>query len=91
MYVLRGELKPWGESRESAVGNRSARQDNTYLNRHCKQVGAQEEKPHQLIGVYGDKVANLPHCHSSHRHVGGAEAHDLIEDLGLEEETNMLF
>lgn len=62
-----------------------------YLNWHCEQVGTQEEEPHQLVGVYGNEVADLPHCHSPHGHVGGAETHYFIEDLRLEVKPDMIF
>lgn len=60
-----------------------------YLNWHCEQVRTQKEEPHQLVSVYGNKVANLAHRHSPHGHVGGAETHYFIEDLCLK--MNIIF
>lgn len=54
-----------------------------YLNWHGPQVGAQEEEPHELVGIDGDQVADLPHCQLPHGNVGCAQAHDFVVDFGL--------
>lgn len=37
-----------------------------YLYWHSPEVWAQEEKPHELVGVDGNQVTDLPSSHLSH-------------------------
>lgn len=55
-----------------------------YLYWHSPEVWAQEEKPHELIGVDGHQVADLPSSHFPHGQVGGGQVHNFIINLGLE-------
>ena len=55
-----------------------------YLYWHGPKVWAQEEKPHELVGVDGNQVADLPSCHVPHGQVGGGQVHNFIVNLGLE-------
>lgn len=55
----------------------------SYLYRHGPQVRKEEEEPHELVGVDGDQVADLCDSQLAHRHVGRAQAHDLVVDLRL--------
>lgn len=59
----------------------------TYLHRHGPQVGAEEQEPHQLVGLYGNQVVDLPQCHLTHWHVGGGQTQDLVVDHRLNNET----
>lgn len=58
-----------------------------YLYRHGPQVGTEEEEPHQLIGLYGNQVVDLPQRHLAHRHVGGGQTQDFVVNHRLETET----
>lgn len=51
---------------------------------HSPEVWAQEEKPHELVGVDGNQVTDLPCSHFPHGQVGGRQVHDFIVNLGLE-------
>lgn len=59
-----------------------------YLHGHGPQVGAEEEEPHQLIGLYGDQVVDLPQRHLAHGHVGGGQAQDLVVNHRLVNDTD---
>lgn len=56
----------------------------TYLYWHSPEVWAQEEKPHELVGVDGNQVTDLPGSHFPHGQIGGGQVHDFIVNLGLE-------
>lgn len=56
----------------------------THLHWHSPEVWAQEEKPHELVGVDGNQVTDLPRSHLPHGQVGGGQVHDFIVNLGLE-------
>lgn len=58
-----------------------------YLYRHGPQVGTEEEEPHQLIGLYGHQVVDLPQRHLAHRHVGGGQTQHFVVNHRLETET----
>lgn len=60
-----------------------------HLYRHGPQVRTEEEEPHELVGIYGNQVADLGNSQLSHGHVGRAHAHDLVVDFCLEEEEEM--
>lgn len=63
----------------------------TYLHRHGPQVGAEEEKPHQLVGLYSHQVVDLPQCHFPHRHVGGGQTQDFVVYHRLGNETKYIY
>lgn len=50
----------------------------SHLDRHGPQVWAEEEEPHQLVGLYSNQVVYLSQCHLPHRHVGGRQTQDLV-------------
>lgn len=56
----------------------------SYLYWHGPEIWAQEEKPHELVGVDGYQVTDLPGCHFPHGQVGGGQVHNFIVNLGLE-------
>lgn len=49
-----------------------------YLYGHGPQIGAEEEEPHELVGLYGNQVVDLSQCHLPHRHVGGGQTQDFV-------------
>lgn len=49
-----------------------------HLHRHGPQVGTKEKEPHQLVGLYGYQIVNLPQSHFPHRHAGGGQVQDFV-------------
>lgn len=60
----------------------------SYLYWHGPQVRTEEKEPHELVGIYGDQVADLSDGELAHGHVGGAQPHDLVVDFCLWRRTN---
>lgn len=60
-----------------------------HLHRHGPQVGAEEEEPHQLVGLYSNQIVDLTQRHLPHRHVGGGQAQDFVVNHRLVYETDM--
>lgn len=58
----------------------------SHLNWHRPQVRTEKEEPHELVGIYGNQVADLSNCQLAHGHVGGAQPHDLVVYFCLQSE-----
>lgn len=56
----------------------SAQTPSLYLHRHGPEVGAEEEKPHQLVGLYSNQVVDLSQGHLTHGHVGSGQTKDFV-------------
>lgn len=61
----------------------------THLHRHGPQVGAEEEEPHQLVGLYSHQVVDLPQRHLPHGHVGCGQTKDFVVNHRLVDETDV--
>lgn len=69
------------------VARKVWRSRSAYLYRHGPQVGAEEEEPHELVGLYSHQVVDLPQRHLPHRHVGGGQTQDFVVNHRLVNET----
>lgn len=78
------KITPWITHGQKHINFCSA-----HLDRHCPQIGAQEEEPHQLIGLYSHQVVDLPQSHLPHRHVGGGQTQDFVVNHCLVNEADM--